>query len=205
MENKISNCKKCGAPTENQFELVTLKTMVDRGFRKNKYYQAMGDIIHTAICDDCIDEFIAKSSNSSKHILKLSLLSLIVFIGCIVLFLVVPITAFRVFCAIIAGITVLAFLQEFNNIKKQAKEINNKNEKENRNTLAVKLLSKLLPDRHNDAELAYVDAYLIKKGDLNILAKEYGFSYKKLVQIKNFLKEGKDNQQLDDDANHQLK
>lgn len=193
------------APTENHFELVTLKTMVDRGFRKNKYYQAMGDIIHTAICDDCIDEFIAKSSNSSKQILKLSLLSLIVFIGCIVLFLVVPITAFRVFCAIIAGITVLAFLQEFNNIKKQAKEINNKNEKENRNTLAVKLLSKLLPDRHNDAELAYVDAYLIKKGDLNILAKEYGFSYKKLVQIKNFLKEGKDNQQLDDDANHQVK
>ena len=74
------------APTENQFELVTLKTMVDRGFRKNKYYQAMGDIIHTAICDDYIDEFIAKSSNSSKQILKLSLLSLIVFIGCIVLF-----------------------------------------------------------------------------------------------------------------------
>ena len=69
----------------------------------------------------------------------------------------------------------------------------------------MKLLSKLLPDRHNDAELAYIDAYLIKKGDLNILAKEYGFSYKKLVQIKNFLKEGKDNQQLDDDANHQVK
>ena len=186
--------------------VVTLKTMVDRGFRKKQILSSDGDsIIHTAICDDCIDEFIAKSSNSSKQILKLSLLSLIVFIGCIVLFLVVPITAFRVFCAIIAGITVLAFLQEFNNIKKQAKEINNKNEKENRNTLAVKLLSKLLPDRHNDAELAYVDAYLIKKGDLNILAKEYGFSYKKLVQIKNFLKEGKDNQQLDDDANHQLK
>lgn len=66
MEKQNHVCKNCGRETENQIELVTLKTMVDRGWKKNKYFQAMGDIINTALCDDCLDEHIAKVTNPCR-------------------------------------------------------------------------------------------------------------------------------------------
>lgn len=197
MEKNIVNCKKCGATTENQFELVTLKTMVDRGWRKNKYYQAMGDILHEAVCDDCIDEYIKKIASQTKKIVNLSVRTAVVVVGCVLLFLFVSLTAFRVFCAIIGVIAILAFLQEFSNIKKDAKS--SAVASDNRKNLAVNLLSTLLPKKHNDAELTYIDSYLIKKGNLEQLGKEYGISQKKLAQIRSFLKEQKSNQNLLDE------
>jgi hypothetical protein len=198
MENNIANCKKCGAPTENQIELVTLKTMVDRGWRKNKYYQAMGDIVYTAICDNCVDEYIAQIINPTKQIVRLSLLSALVFVGCVALFFLVPLTAFRVFCAIIAGISVLAFLQEFKSIRKKTNAAKKRSDNDNRKILAVDLLSRFLPKKHEDAELSYLDVRRIKRENLDMLAKEYGFSSKKLVAIRNYLREEKRNQRLDD-------
>lgn len=201
MENNICKCSKCGAPTENQLELVTVKTMVDRGWRKNKYYQAMGDIVTTAICDNCVDQYIEKVTHPKENITKLAICTAIVFLGSIALYVLVPVTAFRVFCAIIAGITVLAFLQEFKNIRKKANEVLNRNEKDNRIMLAVELAGRTLPKKHNDAELTYVDSKQILKGNLDKIAKEYGISYQKLVSIRKFLREERRNQKLEDAEN----
>ncbi|NLD26065.1 MAG: hypothetical protein GX661_01745 [Acholeplasmataceae bacterium] len=198
MENINENCKQCGAVTENQYELITLKTMVDRGWRKNKYYQAMGDIVHAAVCDDCLDKYINQVLHPTKRIVKLSLLSALVFGGCVVLFLFVQLTAFRVFCAIIAAITVLAFLQELKNIRKKTNAARKRTEADNHKILAVDLISRYLPKRHEDAELTYLDVRRIKRENLELLGKEYGFSYKKLVAIRNYLREEKRNQRLDE-------
>lgn len=196
------NCKKCGAPTENVFELVTLKTMVDRGWRKNKYYQAMGDIFKEAVCDKCIDEYIGKISNPTKKIVNLSIRTAVVVIGCVLLFLLVQLTAFRVFCAIIGILAILAFIQELSHLLKSNKEVTNTNITENRKALAVKLISTLLPNKHNDAELTYVDTYLIKKGDLEKIGKEYGFSVKKLTQVRAYLKDNKTNQKQNENSDN---
>ncbi|MFY9422135.1 MAG: hypothetical protein WBK54_03300 [Bacilli bacterium] len=200
MEKQNHVCKNCGRETENQIELVTLKTMVDRGWKKNKYFQAMGDIINTALCDDCLDEHIAKVTNPQAAILKLSILSLIVFAGCSFLFWFVEVTAFRVFCAIIAGITVLAFLQELKRITQKAEKAKKLSDTERRKAMATDLLSRLLPKKHNDAELAYIDVRRVMRDNPELLAKEYGFSHKKMLAIRNFLREEKRKQKLEEDS-----
>lgn len=199
MEN--INCKKCGAQTDNQIELVTLKTMVDRGWKKNKYYQAMGEIVHTAICDDCVNTYINQVMNPNKVIMRLILLTSLVVGGCVALFLWVPITAFRVFCGIIAGVSVLAFLQELSHTRKKTKAVKNKSESENRKRLTIDLLSRYLPKKHVDAELAYVDVRRVLNENIEMLAKEYSFSSKKFFEIRKHLKEEKRNQKLENIEN----
>lgn len=201
MENKILNCKQCGEPTENIVELVTVKTMVDRGWKKDKFYQAMGDIIETAVCDKCLDKYIDEVLNPKKRILKLSLLTAIVVAGCLVLFFFVPLTAFRVFCVVLAGIAVLALLQEIGRIRKRTKVAMNRNEQDRRKALAVNLVSELLPKRHVDADLTYIDIRRVMRDNLELLGKEYGVSYKKLEAIRSFLREEKKKHNLEEEEN----
>ncbi|HHZ11496.1 MAG TPA: hypothetical protein GYA05_02150 [Acholeplasmataceae bacterium] len=191
MEKEILHCKQCGKETDNKLELVTLKTMVDRGFRKNKYYQAMGDIVTVSFCDECIDRHVEEVLNPKRVVLKLSLLSAVVLLGCSFLFWFVQVTAFRVFCGIIALITALAFFQELKRILKKTENLKKQSEEERRKSMAVDLATRHLPKRHEDAELAYVDIRRVMRDNLELLGKEYGFSYNKLVAIRDYLRKEK--------------
>jgi hypothetical protein len=187
MENSI-RCKKCGTETENKLTLVTIKTLTDRGMKKNKYYQAMGDVFETGICDDCLDQYIEELKNPNKKILKKALVSGLILLACAGLFFFVQYGPFQVLCAVLGALSVIAFVQEYKHIKKESNEVKNRKSKENRKLLSVKLLSTVLPKKHNDADLQYIDKRRIMTESLEVLGKEQGVSHNKLIEIRNYFK-----------------
>ncbi len=187
MEHK-KRCKKCGQETTNEFELVTIKTMTVHGFRKNKIYQAMGDILTESVCDECIDHYIEKETHPTRQILyRISITALQVIFG-LVLFILVELWAVKFFGIIITIVAICGCIQEIKNIQKKVIDIQNRSNVANRKVLGIELLSKLLPKKHVDAELTYIELKRVMKEDLSHLGKEYGVSLKKLESIRQYIK-----------------
>lgn len=193
MKMETSYCIKCCSETTLEFDLVTIKTMEDYGFRKTHYYQAMGDILTASVCESCVKEYIQNELNPrKKNILKITYTILMTLISLAILVIIefLPLTIFLI---ILNVVIIAGCVQEFNKRKVRIEKIKARSKDQNKRIMAVELIASNLPKKRNDARLTYIELERILGDNLAELGREYGVSQSKLLKIRHYLKqEGKE-------------
>ncbi len=191
----MAQCKKCKSETDNIYNLVELKTMIVRNFTKSTRYQAMGNVLQEALCPTCLTEYMEKELNYKQKVIRtLVPFALYAAFGLALVLLnlgtLLEVNNFvpKVFGAIVLFTSILGCTRELKKIKLRTTQLNGQKEELTRKHLAVDLLSKLLPQKHNDANLTYIDKDRLMTEDYKKLALYSNSSVDKLKTMRQFLK-----------------
>lgn len=188
-------CKKCNKVTDNLIDLVELKTMIVRNFVKSTRYQAMGNMLQAAVCDECITEYINAELDPKKKILY-SVLAYCLFAAFGITLVILDLGGFlgvddsvpKVFGLVVAIVSILSCIREMKNIKERIEWLKTEDSRRIRKLLAVELLSKYLPNKHNDADISYIDLEMLMKDNLQQLAYDSNSSVSKLEKMRRYIK-----------------
>lgn len=188
-------CKKCGREAENVFKLAELKTMVVRNGAKSVRYQAMGDMLEAAACDDCITDYVNLQLNPKRKLKKtIAAYCLFAAFGIVLVilnlgnFLGVDNAVPKIFGFVVAFVSILSCSREIKNIRERIARLQSQTDQQNRKILAVEMLSRYLPRKHNDADLTYIDIDRLMNDDLEKLAMDCNGSVTKLKKIRHYIR-----------------
>lgn len=189
---EIKTCVNCYREAVKEIELVTIKTMEDRGFRKTKIYQAMGDIISVSVCDHCVNHYIEQQYHyKKKNRIQIFATALLLLISLVVIRSTHS-NSITLFAVVITIAFVASCVQEIKKRTERVKVMKNRSHEQNRRLMEVEFLSKKLPKKHVDAKLTYIALDRILNDNTKDLSSEYGISQKKLLSIRHYLnQEGK--------------
>lgn len=187
MEN--NTCIKCGKDTTKSYDLVTIKTMEDRGFRKTHYYQAMGDIFTATACESCVNDYVKEQLNpKKKNFLQITYTALIAFISLVVM-IVVDFIPMTIFLLIFNAFIINGCIQDHHRRQQKVEMIKAQSNHQNKRMLAVELIARYLPKKRHDAQLTYIELERIMDENLEELGREFGVSQSKLLRIRHYLKQ----------------
>ncbi|MDO4549296.1 MAG: hypothetical protein Q4D04_14490, partial [Clostridia bacterium] len=179
-------CKKCAGEAEKVYTLLTIRTLTVRGLKGNKHYQAMGEVFDFPLCDACVSEYIESRKTPGNRRWKAARVPALLLLAAIVIFALNLGAAGTVAGMVFAAFAATVFVNELQRVKKDAAQIRDACEADNRRHLVAELAATLLPKKHNDASLTYIELDRVMREDLKLLSAEYAVSYKKLRSIRKF-------------------